>query len=149
MAEFFSLKKKNKSTFLQTFVKYTDDPWNVYDLVALTLAIAAAVTRFMVFAAFGGVSAVSSNQLFAWALAMMWGRLLNVLSVFSFIGPLLIMVFVMLFRDLKKFAVLVVLMEMPFVAALHFLENSNDEFATLSISGVSFFKVVRTGAGHC
>lgn len=142
VAEFSSLKKKNKSTFRQTFVKYTDDPWNVYDLVALTLAIAAAVTRFMVLSAFGGVSAVSSNQLFAWALAMMWGRLLNVLSVFSFIGPLLIMVFVMLFRDLRKFAVLVVLMEMPFVAALHFLENSNDEFATLSISGVSFFKVV-------
>jgi flagellar capping protein FliD len=51
----------------------------------------------------------------------------------------------MVFRDLSKFAFLVVLMELPFVAALYFLESGdgrNEAFATFPDSALSFFKIV-------
>jgi hypothetical protein len=117
----------------------------VYDVVALGTAVAAAVVRGFVHAGVGDATAAASNQLYGWALALLWGRLVNVLSVVSFIGPLLIMVLAMVFRDLSKFAFLVVLMELPFVAALYFLESGdggNEAFATFPDSALSFFKIV-------
>jgi ankyrin repeat protein/uncharacterized coiled-coil protein SlyX len=143
--EFRGIKNKHRLTFLQTIAKYADDPWNIYDVISLSAAVAAAFVRGVVHAGVGDATAAASNQLYAWALALLWGRLVNVLSVVSFIGPLLIMVLVMVFRDLSKFAFLVVLMELPFVAALYFLESGNggnEAFATFSDSALSFFKIV-------
>ena len=110
--------------------------------MVVAAAVAATVTRGMVHAGAGGVIAVASNQLYAWALALLWGRLINVLAVVSFIGPLLIMVYVMIFKDLTRFAVFVVLMELPFVVALSYLESGNEEFSTFSDSALSFFKIL-------
>jgi len=143
--EFRGIKSKHRLTFLQTIAKYADDPWNIYDVISLSAAVAAAFVRGFVHAGVGDVTASASNQLYAWALALLWGRLVNVLSVVSLIGPLLIMVLVMVFRDLSKFAFLVVLMELPFVAALYFLESGdggNEAFATFPLSALSFFKIV-------
>ncbi len=144
-AELLDIMKKHRLTAAKAVAKYAEDPWNVYDVVALSAAVAAAVVRGLVHAGVGDATAAASNQLCAWALALLWGRLVNVLSVVSFIGPLLIMVLVMVFRDLSKFAFLVVLMELPFVAALYFLESGdggNEEFATFPDSALSFFKIV-------
>ena len=135
--------KKHRLTAVKAVAKYAEDPWNVYDVVGMSTAVAAAVVRGLVHAGVG--DAAASNQVYAWALALLWGRLVNVLSVVPFIGPLLIMVLVMVFRDLTKFAFLVVLMELPFVAALYFLESGdggNEAFATFPASALSFFKIV-------
>jgi len=110
-------------TAFKAVAKYAEDPWNVYDVVTLSAAVAAAVVRGIVYAGVGDATAAASNQLYAWALALLWGRLVNVLSVVSFIGPLLIMVLAMVFRDLSKFAFLVVLMELPFVVASKTIRN--------------------------
>jgi hypothetical protein len=144
-AEFLDIMKKHRLTAFKAVAKYAEDPWNMYDIVALSTAVAAAVVRGCVHAGVGDATAAASNQLYAWALALLWGRLVNVLSVVSFIGPLLIMVLAMVFRDLTKFAFLVVLMELPFVAALYFLESGdggNEAFATFPDSALSFFKIV-------
>ncbi len=144
-AEFFDIMKKHRLTFFETVAKYVDDPWNIYDVASLSVAVAAVFVRSLVHAGNGEVSANVSNQLYAWALALLWGRLVNVLAMVSFIGPLLIMVLLMVFKDLTKFAVLVVLMELPFVAALFFLESGNsgnEAFATFTESALSFFKIV-------
>jgi ankyrin repeat protein len=144
-AEFLDIMQKHRLTAFKAVAKYAEDPWNVYDVVTLSAAVAAAVVRGVVYAGVGDATAAASNQLCAWALALLWGRLVNVLSVVSFVGPLLIMVLVMVFRDLSKFALLVVLMELPFVAALHFLESGdggNEAFATFPDSALSFFKIV-------
>jgi ankyrin repeat protein len=144
-AEFLDIKRKHRLTAFKAVAKYAEDPWNVYDVVTLSAAVAAAVVRGVVYAGVGDATAAASNQLYAWALALLWGRLVNVLSVVSFIGPLLIMVLAMVFRDLSKFAFLVVLMELPFVAALYFLESGdggNEAFATFPDSALSFFKIV-------
>ncbi len=145
VVEFCDIMKKHRLSFLKAIAKYSDDPWNIYDIISLSAAVVAAVVRFFVYAGVGDATAASSNQLYAWALALLWGRLVNVLSVVSFVGPLLIMVLVMVFRDLSKFAFLVVLMELPFVAALYFLESGdggNEAFATFPDSALSFFKIV-------
>ncbi len=143
--EFLDIKNKHRLTFVKAIFKYAEDPWNVYDIVTLSTAVAAACVRSFVYAGVGDATASASNQLYAWALALLWGKLVNVLSVVSFIGPLLIMVLVMVFRDLSKFGFLVVLMELPFVAALYFLESGdggNEAFATFPDSALSFFKIV-------
>jgi len=143
--EFMDIIHKHRLTLFKAVAKYAEDPWNVYDVISLSAAVAAAFVRGFVHAGVGDVTAAASNQLYAWALALLWGRLVNVLSVVSFTGPLLIMVLVMVFRDLSKFASLVVLMELPFVAALYFLESGNggnEAFATFPDSAVSFFKIV-------
>jgi hypothetical protein len=144
-AEFLDIMKKHRLTAVKAVAKYVEDPWNVYDVVTLSAAVAAAVVRGVVYAGVGDATAAASNQLYAWALALLWGRLVNVLSAVSFVGPLLIMVLAMIFRDLSKFAFLVVLMELPFVAALYFLESGdggNEAFATFPDSALSFFKIV-------
>jgi ankyrin repeat protein len=145
VAEFRGIMKKHRLTALKAVAKYAEDPWNVYDVISLSTAVAAAFVRGLVHAGVGDTTAAASNQLYAWALALLWGRLVNVLSVVSLIGPLLIMVLVMVFRDLTKFAFLVVLMELPFVVALYFLESGdggNEAFATFPDSALSFFKIV-------
>jgi hypothetical protein len=145
VAEFLDIMRKYRLTAFEAVARYAEDPWNVYDVVALSTAVAAAVMRGLVHAGVGDATAAASNQLYAWALALLWGRLVNVLSVVSFIGPLLIMVFAMVFRDLSKFVFLVALMELPFVAALYFLESGdggNEAFATFPDSALSFFKIV-------
>ncbi len=144
-AEFHDIKKKYRLTAFKAVAKYAEDPWNVYDVITLSTAVAAAVVRGLVHAGVGNATTAASNQLYAWALALLWGRLVNVLSVVSLIGPLLIMVLAMIFRDLSKFAFLVMLMELPFVAALYFLESGNggnEAFATFPDSALSFFKIV-------
>jgi ankyrin repeat protein len=144
-AELLDIMRKHRLTAFKAVAKYAEDPWNVYDVVTLSTAVAAAFIRGFVYAGVGDATAAASNQLYAWALALLWGRLVNVLSVVSFIGPLLIMVLAMVFRDLSKFAFLVVLMELPFVAALYFLESGdggNEAFATFPDSALSFFKIV-------
>jgi hypothetical protein len=143
--EFRVIMNKYRLTFFKTIAKYMEDPWNIYDVVSLSTAVAAAFARGFVHAGIGNITATVSNQLYAWALALLWGRLVNVLSVVSFIGPLLIMVLVMIFKDLTKFAFLVVLMELPFVAALYFLESGdggNEAFVTFPDSALTFFKIV-------
>jgi hypothetical protein len=142
VVEFYDIKKTKCLSLYQTVLEYAAGPWNVYDIISLSTAVAAAVTRGMVHSRASDVSAAASNQVYAWALALLWGRLANVLLVISFIGPLIIMVFVMLFKDLTKFVFLVVMLELPFVAALHFLERSNEDFATFPQSALSFFKIV-------
>jgi hypothetical protein len=144
-AEVRNIMKKYSLTALQAVARHTEDPWNVYDLIALSAAVAAAVVRGLAHAGTGCASASTSNQLYAWSIALLWGRLVNVLSIVSFIGPLLIMVLSMVFRDLSKFAFLAVLMELPFVAALYYLESGNaghEEFSTFLESSLSFFKIV-------
>jgi hypothetical protein len=126
------------------FVKYFEDYWNMYDLVSLSVAGVAAVARAAVYAGVGTITADTSNQLYAWGLALLWGRLVNILLVIPFTGPLLIMIFVMIFKDLTKFVFLVVLMELPFIAALYYLENGetdNNAFATFSAIALSFLKI--------
>jgi hypothetical protein len=143
--EFFHIMKNHRLSAPKAILKYIEDPWNVYDAIALCTAVAAAFVRGLVRSGVGDASAAASDELCAWALALLWGRLVNVLAAFSFVGPLLIMVFVMVFKDLTKFAVLVVLMELPFVAALYFLESGdagNEAFATFPVSALSFFKIV-------
>ena len=129
-------------TLTPSISKYVEDPWNIYDVIALGTAVAAAFVRGLVHGGHAGISAAASNQLYAWALALLWGRLVNVVSISSFIGPLLIMVLVMIFKDLTKFVILVVLIELPFVAALYYLESGNEPFATFSDSAQSFFQIV-------
>jgi ankyrin repeat protein len=144
-AEFQDIMKKHRLTAFDSVAKYAEDPWNVYDVVALSTAVAAAFVRCFVYAGVGNATAAASNQLYAWALALLWGRLVNVLSAVSLVGPLLIMVLTMVFKDLTKFAFLVALMELPFVAALYFLESGdggNEAFATFPDSALSFFKIV-------
>jgi len=147
VAEAFELRdimKRHHISFLKSVTKYAEDPWNIYDAIALSVGVAAACVRASVRAGGVNVTETTSNQLYAWALALLWGRLVNVLSVVSFIGPLLIMVLVMVFKDLTKFAVLVVTIELPFVAALYFLESGggNEAFATFQDSSLSFFKIL-------
>jgi hypothetical protein len=143
--EFLDIMQMHSLTVSGAVAKYAEDPWNVYDVLTLSAAVAAAVVRGLVHAGVGVATAAASNQLQAWALALLWGKLVNVLYVVSFIGPLLIMVLVMVFRDLSKFAVLVMLMELPFVVALYFLESGdggNEAFATFPQSALSFSKIV-------
>ncbi len=143
--EFFCLVKKGRLTILEGIAKYADDFWNIYDLISLSVAVVAAVMRGFVHAGIGNITADISNQLHAWALALLWGRLVNILLIVPFIGPLLIMVLVMIFKDLTKFAFLVVLMELPFVVSLYFLENGdggNEAFSTFLETSKSFFKIV-------
>jgi hypothetical protein len=143
--EFCGMMRMYRLSFFKTFSKYAKDPWNIYDVFTLSTAVAAACVRGLVNAEVGYVTAADSNQLCAWALALMWGKLVNVLSVSSFTGPLLIMIFTMVFRDLSKFAFFVVLMEMPFVAALYFLESGeggNESFSTFPESALSFLKIL-------
>jgi hypothetical protein len=126
------------------FVKHLEDYWNIYDLVSLSMAVAAAVVRAVVYAGVGAFTADTSNQFYAWGLALLWGRLVNILLVLPFTGPLLIMIFVMIFKDLTKFIFLVVLMELSFIAALYYLENGeagDDAFATFSATALSFLKI--------
>jgi hypothetical protein len=143
--EFLDIMRKNHLTVSKAVAKYAEDSWNVYDVIALGAAVAAAVVRGLAHAGVEHVCTAASNQLYAWALALLWGRLVNVLYVVPFVGPLLIMVLAMVFRDLSKFVFLVVLMELPFVAALYFLESGdggNEAFATFLDSALSFFKIV-------
>ncbi len=143
--EFRSLMKRDRLTFLEGIAKYADDFWNIYDVISLSFAIVAAVIRGCVHAGVGNITADTSNQLHAWALALLWGRLVNILLIIPFTGPLLIMVLVMIFKDLTKFAFLVVLMELPFVVSLYFLQSGvegNPEFSTFLTTAQSFFKIV-------
>jgi hypothetical protein len=142
--ELCDIMKRHKVSLFKSVLKYAEDPWNIYDAAALSVAVAAACVRGSVRAGGVDISETTSNQLYAWALALLWGRLVNVLSAISFIGPLLIMLLVMVFKDLTKFAVLVVIIELPFVAALYFLESGvgSEAFATFQDSALSFFKII-------
>ena len=143
--EFRCLMKKGRFSFFEGIAKYADDFWNIYDLISLSIAVVAAIVRGFVHAGAGNITADTSNQLHAWALALLWGRLVNILLIVPFTGPLLIMVLVMIFKDLTKFAFLVVLMELPFVVSLYFLESGdtgNDAFLTFFETAKSFFKIV-------
>jgi hypothetical protein len=142
--ELRDVMKRHKVSLFKSVLKYAEDPWNIYDAAALSVAVAAACVRGSVRAGGVDISETTSNQLYAWALALLWGRLVNVLSAISFIGPLLIMLLVMVFKDLTKFAVLVVIIELPFVAALYFLESGagSEAFATFQDSCLSFFKII-------
>jgi len=54
------------------------------------------------------------------------------------------MFFTMIFKDLLPFIIVVVLMELPFIAAISYLESGyggNENFATFASSALSFFKV--------
>jgi hypothetical protein len=150
--ELYDTKKRHPHTrFSKFLVKYfTGDWWNVYDLVSFVTAILAAVARGCVLAGVG-FTASSSNQLFAWAFALMWFRILYLLSfLFPFIGMLLHMVFRMLFGDVLQFAVVAFLMLTPFVQALSFLEHGISEsvdegnlaFANSTDGYSSFFQVM-------
>ena len=126
--------------------KYYSDPWSVYDVVSFVVAAAAALVRILLyFDSAGNMSLSFARQLYAWALALLWGRLVNVLAAVPFIGPLLIMVLRMVFKDLIRFFILAVLVEMPFVVALYYLENgkvpASTDFDTLAKSTASFFRI--------
>jgi hypothetical protein len=143
--EFCCLMKKGSFSFFEGIAKYVDDFWNIYDIISLSFAVVAAIARGFVHAGAGIITADTSNQLHAWALALLWGRLVNILLIIPFTGPLLIMVIVMIFKDLTKFVFLVVLMELPFVVSLNFLESGdagNDAFLTFLETAKSFFKIV-------
>jgi hypothetical protein len=117
------------------------DPWNIYDFIALTTAVVAAVGRLLDHIDQGSRL---NDQIFAWGLALMWGRFLKILSIFHLTGPFLKMFFTMVFKDLMRFLIVVVLMELPFIAAISYLESGfggNENFATFSSSAVSFFRV--------
>jgi hypothetical protein len=79
---------------------------------------------------------------FAWAVGLLWGRAISILLTNHFVGPLLIMVFDMLFNDLSRFVVLAFFVLMPFTASLCVLEASNPQFATFQDSAYSFLKIV-------
>jgi ankyrin repeat protein len=141
--ELLDIMKQYRLTYFKAIAKWAN-PSNVYDFVTVSTAAAAFLVRGLVYAGVGNATAFASNQLYAWALALLWGRLVNLLSSLSFVGPLLIMVLAMVLRDLSKFALLVVLMELPFVTALNFLESGeggNEAFATFPRSALSFFKI--------
>ncbi len=126
--------------------KYYDDPWSLYDTISFTIAAVAALARILLyFDAAVMLGPAVARQLYAWALALLWGRLVNILAAVPFIGPLLIMVFRMVFKDLFRFAIMAVLIEMPFVIALYYLENGNttatNDFNTLFKSAASFFRI--------
>jgi hypothetical protein len=126
--------------------KYYNDPWSLYDTISFAFAAAAALTRILLYSdATSKVEPSFARQLYAWALALLWGRLVNILAAVPFIGPLLIMVFRMVFKDLFRFAIMAVLIEMPFVIALYYLENDNfpvsNDFNTLAKSAASFFRI--------
>lgn len=141
---FFDIKIINKY--------FTGDWWNIYDFVSFITAILAAVARGCVLSGVEiGFTASSSDQLFAWAFALMWFRILYLLSFYlPFIGMLLHMVFRMLFGDLLKFAVVAFLMLTPFVQALSFLEHGISEsvdegnlaFASSADGYLSFFQIM-------
>jgi hypothetical protein len=127
--------------------KYLSDPWNVYDFISLYTAIAAGLARIFVYAGYENsyFTARESNTLYAFAIALLWGRLVKILTIFTLTGPLLIMVFTMIAKDLMQFCFLVILLELPFVSALSYLESvdgGNTDFATFRAASLSFFKVL-------
>jgi hypothetical protein len=147
-------KKKGQSTYEAVIHryffgswKYLSDPWNAYDFVSLYTAISAGLARVVVYAGYESsfFTARESNTLYAFAIALLWGRLVKILTIFTLTGPLLIMIFTMIVKDLMRFCFLVVLLELPFVSALSYLESvdgGNTDFATFSAASLSFFKVL-------
>ncbi len=149
-----SSQKKGQSKFAAAvqhlffgFWMYLSDPWNLYDFISLCTAMSAGLARVLVYAGYESsfFSARESNTLYAFAIALLWGRLVKILTIFTLTGPLLIMVFTMIFKDLMQFCFLVVLLELPFVSALSYLESvdgGNNDFATFGAASLSFFKVL-------
>ena len=127
-------------------MKYYSDPWSVYDLISFGFAFVSALVRVLLYLdSSGDLDPNVGRQLYAWSIALLWGRLVNILAAVSFIGPLLIMVFRMVFKDLTRFFVLAVLIDVPFVVALYYLEQGkvpeNRDFGTFLRSSASFFKI--------
>jgi ankyrin repeat protein len=138
--------KDRRYTLSVGLKKYYSDPWSIYDAITFSMSATAASVRIsLFFDSTGVVSPSLARQLYAWSLALLWGRLVNVLAAVPFIGPLLIMVLRMVFKDLTRFIVLAVLIEMPFVIALYYLENGkipeSNDFETLGRSSASFFRI--------
>jgi len=115
---------------------------NWYNLLTIITAAAAAILRAKQYASPNSASVDACNQVFAWAVGLLWGRAISILLTNHFVGPLLLMVINMLFNDLSRFVVLAFFVLMPFTAALCVLEASNPQFATFQDSTFSFLKIV-------
>ncbi len=97
---------------------YTNDIWNCIDIISHLVALAAGVTRGCLYAGVPNLEPTAVAQLHMWAVLLLWARLVTILHVSSFLGPLLHIVEVMLTKDLPQFLILVVLMMVPFIGSL-------------------------------
>ncbi len=97
---------------------YTNDIWNCLDFVSHLVALAAGVTRGCLYAGVPNLEPTAVAQLHMWAVLLLWARLVSILHVSSFLGPLLHIVEVMLTKDVPQFLILCVLMMVPFVGSL-------------------------------
>ncbi len=97
---------------------YTNDIWNCIDLVSHLVALVAGITRGCLYAGVPNLEPTAVAQLHMWAVLLLWARLVSILHVSSFLGPLLHIVEVMLTKDVPQFLVLSVLMMVPFVGSL-------------------------------
>jgi hypothetical protein len=70
--------------------------------VTLLTALAAAISRGCLFAGAGNLETWRAADLYMWAVLLVWWRLVSILHVFAFLGPLLHMVEIMLIKDFRQ-----------------------------------------------
>jgi hypothetical protein len=99
--------------------------WGGVDLMALSFALATAAVRVCASAAFASSGSTSFGELAdveqklrAIAALLLWLRTLHTLSIFSWLGPLIQMIVVMVFHDLLRWAVVQLLILVAFSSAL-------------------------------
>ena len=99
--------------------------WGGVDLVALSFALATAGVRVGAYSTYAksggesfGVLADVEQKLRAIAALLLWLRTLHTLSIFSWLGPLIQMIVVMIFNDLLRWAVVQLLILVSFSSAL-------------------------------
>jgi hypothetical protein len=68
------------------FLRYTQDPWNCVDAVAMLTATAAGVARACLLGGVGFLSPVTTSDLHMYAIVLVWMRIMTFLQTFSFSG---------------------------------------------------------------
>jgi hypothetical protein len=154
MAEIFEILDINKKFknlgFWKCFRVYIQDGWNKMDSFSLLVAIVAAFIRFFALKGYFAcktdyedacIDADYSNTWTAWAILLLWLRMMSFSLLVPRIGPLLHIVTSAIKGIIPTFVILALMITMPFAVALNFLETDNEDFSTVGASLLSFFKI--------
>ena len=132
--------------------RYTNDIWNIWDVLVSLSALAAAVARGCLFMRVGNITPTAAEDLYMISLWMAWMRLVTVLRVSSSVGPLLRIFEVMIVKDVRVFIILMFAVALPFVATLsHRFGESEDGVGVLEdyqTFGSSFWTFMKMFVGN-
>jgi ankyrin repeat protein len=132
--------------------RYTNDIWNIWDVLVSLSALAAAVARGCLFMRVGNITPTAAEDLYMISLWMAWMRLVTVLRVSRSVGPLLRIFEVMIVKDVRVFIILMFAVALPFVATLsHRFGESEDGVGVLEdyqTFGSSFWTFMKMFVGN-